>query len=674
MKNLFYLALAFVAVSASAQAQTPFPLQWSTAEASRYLETKGNETHLKPRLDGTGPDKVTATAQINLPDTTKWQASFDVRFGILSDQASSVHLLRGDHEVGWVGADGFYKKMGVFVGKDAEVVSPTADTEWHHVSYISDGTILTAWLDNKQVGTGPAQNIPNHVSFSNSQDMHVPCHQEGVWLRNFSVGSVQPAAANSSATFLPQPREHNTVTIQENDKTVYCVLGDTVHLTGTVSGQHRLSKRSFEINDTPYILSNADANENGYAFDWKPSSIGNYNLAVKFILQKPYDVLPIKNVAVIVLKDSPLALGQFLKPVPSNTLLLVQTIDATSFQPSHVDFFLANQLVGSASQAPFQVTLPISKQLPGSYDVSYQAYDAHGARLSGETETVTVPLRVNLTTPTSLTLTQEKQTVSLAADIVPGLKIVRVTYSVGDQEVASNSTPPYSVATKLSQFKSGSYPIKAEVLIEDGEIFCNPPRSIDITNKPDDERIIRLAKQETDRQARLQQEEKDRQVQAAKRADDALRAKIVAEGLAKQAEEKYKSEVANNTVEAVKSKRIFIALDGGLTKIGNSYWLTLKITNNTNKAIGPIDPDMHFDDFTSSVLLPYDTNLAQPFDEYGFPAKILVDSYHDLVVPPNSTKSISYFASNITAAEKFRKPARLGFVGTLRVFSLKVTP
>ena len=192
MKNLLCSALVCFAVSVSAQAQSPYPLHWSTTDANRYLETKENEIHLKPRTDGTGPGNVTATAQINLPDTTKWQASFDIRFGILSDQASSCHLLRGDHELGWVGADGFYKKMGVFVGKDNEVVSPTADTEWHHVLYISDGTTLSVQLDNKQVGSGPAQNVPDKVSFSNSQDMHVPCHQEGVWIRNFSVEGTQP--------------------------------------------------------------------------------------------------------------------------------------------------------------------------------------------------------------------------------------------------------------------------------------------------------------------------------------------------------------------------------------------------------------------------------------------------------------------------------------------------
>lgn len=164
-------------------------LHWSTVDGGRYLEITKNGLHLKPRTDSTGPHTVTATSLLAIPDTKNWQVSFEARFGGLRDQASSFHLLRDGKDIGWIGADGFYKGMGVFIGKDNDVTSSTADTAWHQVSYKSDGSTLTVNLDGKQVGTGPAQIVPNRLSLENSQDMTVPCHQEGVWVQNVSIKS-----------------------------------------------------------------------------------------------------------------------------------------------------------------------------------------------------------------------------------------------------------------------------------------------------------------------------------------------------------------------------------------------------------------------------------------------------------------------------------------------------
>ena len=717
-KALFLLSCLtlslLVNTSANAQQEPSAPsLHWSTTDGNQYLETNGSDLHLKPRTEKIGPGVVNATAKLNLPDTQKWQVSFDIRFGILRDQASNFHLSRGGHDIGWVGADGFNKQMGVFVGKDTEVFATATDTEWHHLSYISNGNILIVQLDNKQVGTGAAQNIPDSLVLGNGQDMSVPCHQEGVWVRNVSVqNETKPAPLKQTTpiavgqhdvtasspkqiqlvtpevtnpVFSPVSHEPTVVDVQENDKALFCVLGDTVHLAGTTSGQHRLSRRSLEINGQPYTDHPANPNEDGYNFDWKPRTLGTYQLAVNFFLQKPIAILEVRSITVNVIPKAPLAIQKFSNPVPASCPVAVQSVDTTTFHPARIEFFLNGASVGTAQREPFQVTLPVSKQLPGSYTVSYQAYDAQGSRLNGETETISVPLRVRSITPSSVTLAKAKDATSFTSDMVTGLKVVKVTYFVGDQPVASTTVPPYDTTADLSSFKSDTYPLRADVQIEDGETFCNPPATLSLTNQPDDARLAKLAKEEADRQGRLAKEnadrqaslqkaEADRQALVAKQVADAMTHKVEAENLAKLNEERYEKDVADNTVIAVRSNQISIALDGNLTKIGDSYWLTLKITNHTNRVIGPIDPDMHFDDFSSSILLPYDDTIPNPFDEYGFPTKILSDRYHDLVVPANGTKNISYFASNLTASEKARKPTRVGFMGTLRNISLPVNP
>ena len=101
---------------------------------------------------------------------------------------------------------------------------------------------------------------------------------------------------------------------------------------------------------------------------------------------------------------------------------------------------------------------------------------------------------------------------------------------------------------------------------------------------------------------------------------------------------------------------------------------SLKVTNHSAKGVGPITPDMRFDDFSFTEPLAYNGSLPQPFDENGFPVKYLDDLYHDLVVPANSTKSISFFVANLLASEKTRKPTKISFMGTLRVFSIPLNP
>lgn len=181
--------LSIVALPVNVKAQSTIPLHWSTGDGNQYLELTGTELHLKPRTDGNGPHSVTATTQLHLPSTKNWQVSFDIRFGELEGQGSSFHLMNSKQDVGWVGADGFYKGMGVFVGKDNEVVVPPADMQWHHISYISNGSTLTAWLDDKQVGSRPACSPPDSLFLTNGQDMNVPCHQGGVWVRDVKVNN-----------------------------------------------------------------------------------------------------------------------------------------------------------------------------------------------------------------------------------------------------------------------------------------------------------------------------------------------------------------------------------------------------------------------------------------------------------------------------------------------------
>lgn len=205
--TVLLLALAVFPVLPPAQAQET--MQWHMDNGTQYLETDGNTLHLLPRTNGTGPRTVKAAAKLSLPDTQKWQVSFDIRFGVLKDMASSFHFMQGDRNIGWVGADGVHKVIGIFAGKDSEVSAPPADKEWHHFTYAFDGSALTISQDGKLVTSVPEQNenihgigTPNNLYVDNGQDLSQPSTQTGVWVRNMQVSA--DAADNKPALAAPQ--------------------------------------------------------------------------------------------------------------------------------------------------------------------------------------------------------------------------------------------------------------------------------------------------------------------------------------------------------------------------------------------------------------------------------------------------------------------------------------
>lgn len=521
--------------------------QWDqTTNGGMLLFSKGSVF-----LKGVGGGfPVIKTRQNPFPISGDWTASFGYRYTSIGHFGTEL-ICQGPN--GEAIADVHQDIIGQLLQVKDNVSWKKADTEWHMVSFVGTDNHLSVYLDGELMGERLISVRPTRISLGGIllpysgdwDDLQVAFVSvsagKHVLDKNALHLDQQPAeAATQTASFLSH--EAAVVSVQDDDKTLFCALGDSVHLAGNASGQHRLSRRSLQINGQPFTDLPATPNEDGYNFDWKPATPGSYHLDVKFTLQNPFGTVVAKSVDVTVLPKAPLALQQFSGPVPASCPVTAQSVDTSVFHPSRVEFFLNDQSVGTANQAPFQVTLPISKQLPGSYTVSYQAYDAQGARWNGETETVTVPLRVKLTTPPAVTLASEKDQAHFTADIVPGLKIVRVDYSVDDQRVASTTTPPYDVPVKLSSFKSGSHSVKAEVLVEDGETFCNPPTTLALTNQPDDIRLAQIAKEEASQQARVEAEQKiqiklaemERQKRVAKQDADTITAIANATRLEKQ--------------------------------------------------------------------------------------------------------------------------------------------
>ena len=467
------------------------------------------------------------------------------------------------------------------------------------------------------------------------------------------IGSLPQVVASLSIPSLP--RAATTIELPQGEDNACCVLGDTLHFFGQSSGKHRLTRHAFEINGQPYTDLPVGPDEDGYSFTWKPNAPGTYHLAVKYTLKQPYDVVKVKEATLIILPKIPAALNQLAQSAPTDIPASVQPLDTSVFRPARVEFSLDGQPVGAA-QAPFQVMLPISKVASGQHTLTYRMLDAQGLRYQGETQTITVPERINLALPSSLTITDEKEKTPLSIQLTPGLKVAQVNYFVGDKQVASSAQAPYNASADLAPFKSGAYDLKAQAVTSDFGTFSSPSLHIALTNRPDDDRLTRLAKEEDDRLTRLAKEKADRQkledVRLAKQASDAVAAKTEQDRLYAIAHPSVEV-LDSNTESADKNGQIKITLAGDLMKyggeLGDNYSVILKISNLSSKTIHIFSPELVFDDFSIESLVPKE--------------KYASDRIYVNVDPKSSRVALFIATVIIVPTDTTRKPLRIRVLG-----------
>lgn len=345
------------------------------------------------------------------------------------------------------------------------------------------------------------------------------------------ISASPPTASSALSNIMHGP---TVIDVQPADQAVYCIQGDTIRLNGHASGQNRLDRRSLEVDGQAFDAETVNSNTNDYAYDWKAAKLGTHTLAVKYELRQPHDMLTIRQITVSVVQKPLMVVVGLPDAIPSDTVADFQIVDAHTFQPARVEAFINGSSVGVATHAPFQLVLPISHLAPGIYNITYQAYDAKGAHFTGDAKTIEVPERATVKVPSTVRVTELKETTSLAADLAAGLKSSRVDYFVGDTLIASSTRKPYEAFADFSTLKSGTYSVKAQVTTDDGATFTSPTNSITLTNRPDDDRLARLANEDAKRQAALQKEEQEKQARLAKQISDDAAAKAEAERITKE--------------------------------------------------------------------------------------------------------------------------------------------
>jgi hypothetical protein len=197
------VALAAIFVGAYPHASRAGQLVWKFDPGVNILTASKEGIHIdqKEPVDTTAYGR--GEAAVNLAGAKNWRIDFDARFGVLRPAGSAVCLTAGGRYVCWLGADGFYKGMSVFLGDSNMVHTRPADTAWHHFEFRNNGATISAWLDGVKVGGATDTGTPDTISVGiKVKAGNGPGQQTEMWLRDVHIARdeylTDPAPAQRS--------------------------------------------------------------------------------------------------------------------------------------------------------------------------------------------------------------------------------------------------------------------------------------------------------------------------------------------------------------------------------------------------------------------------------------------------------------------------------------------
>ncbi len=192
--SFILLLLAMVVAVPASEASTSH--QWSLSKGANLAEISATGLHLDQSDPTDTTSYATATAKLHFAAAPMWRVAFSIRFGHLRSAGAAVRLYSGPTVIAWVGADGWYKGIGAFIGNTNKFGQP-ADMRWHQVVCASDGRALTIWLDSVQVATEASTITPDAITIGSWWDgKSPPGQQTEVWIRNVQ----EQAVTNPMAT------------------------------------------------------------------------------------------------------------------------------------------------------------------------------------------------------------------------------------------------------------------------------------------------------------------------------------------------------------------------------------------------------------------------------------------------------------------------------------------
>ncbi len=263
------------------------------------------------------------------------------------------------------------------------------------------------------------------------------------------------------------------------NNTVFSVPGEVSISAEANDSDGAIRKVTFYANDKVI----GTATNSPYTFLWSGVHPGKYAIFARAMDEFEKSTLsPAVHIAV----TNPPPTVNLLSPtnsavfgIPANVTIEAEAKDADGI--SKVSFFVDNRLLGTRTNAPY--SLVWTNVALGRHTVVAQATDTYGQSALSATAKITVsnvlPV-VAITSPTSGKVFPAHSAVVLeaqASDADGGIK--QVTFFVGDRNVGTVTTAPYSVL--VTGLKAGSYSVVAKATDTAGQTVASKPVKISIS-------------------------------------------------------------------------------------------------------------------------------------------------------------------------------------------------
>lgn len=195
------LVLSLLLAPSSVLSQSSGLPHWSASAGDNILTVGADGIHIDQKEPKDTARFAQATRHLSLPAGKPWRVSFEARFGQLRSAGTAVALFTGQTRLGWIGADGWHKGLGCFVGTGffhdpGQDAFPAPDTAWHRFEFVGAGGTLTIREDGGEVAAGPSGGTPDAI---NVGQFHAvlggtpPAGQQTeLWLRNVTAETVTP--------------------------------------------------------------------------------------------------------------------------------------------------------------------------------------------------------------------------------------------------------------------------------------------------------------------------------------------------------------------------------------------------------------------------------------------------------------------------------------------------
>lgn len=511
MKFRFALALIILActfaMSVAAQES-----QWSLTKGDNIIEVTSAGIHVKQR----DPKDINAFAlgrkPLHFTDSAAWRVAFDVRYGQLQPVGSTVKLGIGDKLIGAVGAD--QTGMKVYLGNDTVKFLQPTDSEWHHFEFVCDGVTSSVWHNGVKVKEEPTQGKPDTLIVGAWSEGKWLSRQTELWMRNLEVTTPHTVSSGPApVTTLPAPAQTlspaaEVIALRPDDTNIICQVGDRLQIAGAVTLEQSFDNCVLLVDGSVAATRYPNLPIDHYSFVWTPKTPGNHTLELRYT--NFHSKATVRRLLVAALDAAPAAFDALPASAGTDTPVTVSGVGPHPLPLARVDFYFNDKPIGAVTAAPFTATLPIEQiTQPGTYPVKFIAYDAAGHPFHSHTSLLNIPQRVQVTAPRTFTLRSAGDKASLAASVLPGIKVAKISYSIVHADashyeiLADVTSAPFSADVDLSNRASGDYWVRAIATSAAGNSYEAWAVQLTLTNMPDDNRKVQEAKDRAAAEAKV---------------------------------------------------------------------------------------------------------------------------------------------------------------------------